>query len=65
MTDQMQVDAALEAELADHLARAGIVLPPGRLPEVLREYRILKQQIETVRTAVPAESEPAVIFVPS
>jgi hypothetical protein len=56
-------DLDLEREMAVHLARAGITLPPGRMAEVLREYRALKQQIATVRTACPPDAEPVTAFV--
>ena len=55
-------EADLEREIAGHLARAGIALPDGRMAEVVREYRALKQQIATVRAACPPDEEPAIIF---
>lgn len=51
-----------EAEIAAHLARAGITPPPGRMAEIAREYAILKQQIALVRAACPADAEPATVF---
>lgn len=62
MTAPDEADAALEAEITGHLERARIPLPPGRMPEVVQEYRVLKQQIETVRAACAGDAEPAVIF---
>ena len=56
-------DEHLEREIAANLARAGIALPPGRMAEVVREYRILKQQIAIVRAACPPDAEPATTFV--
>ena len=56
-------EADLEREIATHLARAGITLPPGRMGEVVREYGILKRQIAIVRAACPPDGEPATIFV--
>ncbi len=55
-------EADLEREIAGHLARAGIALPDGRMAEVVREYRALKQQIATVRAACPPDEEPAITF---
>ena len=55
-------EADLECEMANHLAQAGIVLPPGRMREVVREYRTLKQQIVIVRAACPPDVEPATTF---
>jgi hypothetical protein len=60
--DLPESEADLEREIAGHLARAGIALPDGRMAEVVREYRALKQQIATVRAACPPEAEPATIF---
>src|SRR3712207_947999 len=59
---RLDSDADLEREMADHLARAGITLPPGRMGEVVREYRLLKQQIAIVRAACPRHQEPATTF---
>jgi hypothetical protein len=55
-------DLDLEREIAAHLAQAGITLPPGRMGEVVREYRIMKQQIAVVRAACPPDEEPATTF---
>ena len=57
--DHPESEADLEREIAGHLARAGIALPDGRMAEVVREYRALKQQIATVRAACPPDAEPA------
>lgn len=57
-----KIEADLEREMVVHLALAGIVLPPGRMSEVVREYRTLKQQIAIVRAACPPDAEPATTF---
>lgn len=54
-------DAA--SELALFLERAGITLPPERIPEVAIEYAAFKEQIALVNRSVTAQDEPAVIFV--
>ena len=50
-------------DLAFLLQRAGIVLPAGRVPEVVAEYDSFRQQIALVNGAYTAQDEPAVIFV--
>lgn len=62
MSAGKQADRALEAEIACHLARAGITPPPGRMAEITREYGILKQQLAAVRAALVDDAEPAVVF---
>lgn len=57
-----ETDAMLEAEIAGHLSRAGIIPPPGRMAEIVREYGILKQQLAAVRAALADDAEPAVVF---
>lgn len=61
--NEHESEADLEREMEIHLAQAGIVLPPGRMGEVVREYRTLKQQIAIVRAACPPDVEPATTFV--
>ena len=60
--DHPESEADLKREIAGHLALAGIALPNGRMAEVVREFRALKQQIATVRAACPPDEEPAIIF---
>jgi len=62
MSAGKQADSALEAEIASHLARAGITPPPGRMADIAREYGILKQQLAAVRAALVGGAEPAVVF---
>lgn len=50
-------------ELALLLKRAGIVLPPERMPEVAAEFESFRGQIALVNGAFTAQDEPALIFV--
>ena len=57
------IDSDVTAELALLLARAGIVLPAGKIAEVAAEYATFKDQLALVNGAYTAQDEPAMIFV--